>query len=160
MYSKHLQWHSCTLIKFKAKWFIPSLFKIAHSLSQSGQAIYSLPKSAKRSIPCAALLSLNGSTVIIAAAELLLITKKEGSYEIIENPTPYVWDKYSGHDNAISIRISCVSCADCFWCANQIRSIRVEDSFNSWFELCFEFRVQCGFDRKCKNKCNFTADRL
>ena len=85
-----------------------------HSLSQSGQAIYSLPKSAKQCIPCAALLSLNGTTVNIEAAELLLITKKERSYEIIENPTPYVWDVYSGHDNAISIRISSVSCADCF----------------------------------------------
>ena len=72
------------------------------------------PKAAKRSIPCPALHLLNGSTVIIAAAELLLITKKEGSYEIIENPTPSAWDKYSGHDNAISIRISCVSFADCF----------------------------------------------
>ena len=51
--------------------------KIEHSLSQSGQAIYSLPKSAKRSIPCAALLSLNGSTVIIAAAELLLSNKRK-----------------------------------------------------------------------------------
>ena len=29
------------------------------------------PKAAKRSIPCAPLLSLNGSTVMIAAAELL-----------------------------------------------------------------------------------------
>ena len=26
--------------------------------------------------------------------------------------------------------------------------------------LCFEFPVQCGFNRNCKNKCNFTADRL
>ena len=29
------------------------------------------PKAAKRSIPCALLLSLNGSVVIIAAAELV-----------------------------------------------------------------------------------------
>ena len=70
-----------------------------HSLSQSGQAIYSLHPST---------LAQWHSTVIIAAAELLLITKKETSYERGENPTPYVWDIYAGHDNVISIRISCV----------------------------------------------------
>ena len=62
-----------------------------HSLSQSGQAIYSLHPST---------LAQWHSTVIIAAAELLLITKKETSYEIGENPTPYVWDIYAGHYNA------------------------------------------------------------
>ena len=49
-----------------------------YSLPQSGQAIYSLPP----------LHSLNGSAVILAAAELLAYNKKERSCEIIENLDP------------------------------------------------------------------------
>ena len=66
-----------------------------------------------------------------------------------------MWDIYAGHDNAISIRISCVRIdkhsnqwRDCSWCTNQICSIRfrrirlaLEDSFNSWFKLCFVIAV-------------------
>ena len=65
---------------------ILKVVQVKHSLSQSGQAIYSLHPST---------LAQWHSTVIIAAAELLLITKKETSYERGENPTPYVWDIYA-----------------------------------------------------------------
>ena len=38
------------------------------------------PKASKRSIPCAPLLSLNGSTVTIAAAELLAYNLKRKKF--------------------------------------------------------------------------------
>ena len=84
-------------------------------------------KAAKRSIPCAPLLLLNGSTHRSSRTKRpsdlfpaplysrsmavrlwsqqqnsLLITKKERSYEIIEHPTLLVCHIYSGHDTMVS----------------------------------------------------------
>ena len=60
-----------------------------HSLSQSGQAIYSLRNIGSNRL----YISLNQSAVI-AAAELLAVTKKGRSYEIIKDSGP-IWGQYA-----------------------------------------------------------------
>ena len=62
-----------------------------HSLSQSGQAIYSLCPS-----------TLAQWQYASQQQNFLLITKKEGSYEIIEHPTLLVCHIYSEHDTMVS----------------------------------------------------------
>ena len=53
-----------------------NFYKVDHSLSQSGQAIYSLRPFTLVQWQCAS-----------QQLDSLLITKKEGSYEIVEHPT-------------------------------------------------------------------------
>ena len=62
-----------------------------HSLSQSGQTIYSLRPS-----------TLAQWQYASQQQNSLLITKKEGSYEIIEHPTLLECNIYSGHDTMVS----------------------------------------------------------
>ena len=93
-------WASTSSFIFSQQLPIALTLCLPSIVSLEGTTIY--PVAAKRSIPCAPLLSLNGSTIITAAAELLAYNKKERSYEIIENPTPYVWQIYYGHDTVVS----------------------------------------------------------
>ena len=66
-------------------------FQLVHSLSQSGQAIYSLRPS-----------TLAQWQYASQQQNSLLITKKEGSYEIIEHPTLLDCHIYSGPDTMVS----------------------------------------------------------
>ena len=63
---------------------------VNHSLSQSGQAIYYLRPS-----------TLAQWQYASQQQNSLLITKKEGSYEIIEHPTLLDCHIYSGHDTMV-----------------------------------------------------------
>ena len=61
-----------------------------HSLSQSGQAIYSLRTS-----------TLAQWQYASQQQNSLLITKKEESYEIVEHPTLLECHIYPGHDTMV-----------------------------------------------------------
>ena len=64
---------------------------VTHRLSQSGQAIYSLRPS-----------TLAQWQYASQQQNSLLITKKEGSYEIVEHPTLLECHIYPGHDTMVS----------------------------------------------------------